>query len=348
MVRSNASSSGRITMADLARLAGVSIPTVSRALRNIDSVLPETRARIQALAAEHGFVANAAAQALRGRASRKIAIVFDFQSAGLGRTSPDAFIFELLGDVAHALTIRDFEIALCPREPSTERYEQKFSEIGASGAIFLGQGGQHDLLQNLATRYPIVVWGALLPDSTYCIVGSDNFTGGRLVGEEFKAGARKSVLLVGNPETEQVRMRFGGFAVGFAGSGQNTVDTLPVGFSYEEAHRAVLESLKARPKPPDGIFAATDTLAMAAIRAIRETGLVVPDDVVVIGYNNIPQAQTFEPALTTIQEDDHRAGSLLVEKVMQIRDGVRASSVSLSVSLIRRLSSGGPAPDAPA
>lgn len=326
-------------MGDLARLAGVSVPTVSRALRNIDTVLPETRERIQALAAEHGFVANAAAQALRGKASRKIAIVFDFQSAGLGRTSPDAFIFELLGDVAHALAIREFEIALSPREPSKERYEKQFSEIGASGAIFLGQGGQHEILRELAIGFPIVVWGALLPDANYCTIGSDNFAGGRLVGEALKARARKSVLLIGNPETEQVRLRFEGFRAGFAGSAQSTITTLPVGFSYDEAHRAVLERLKTKEEPADGIFAATDTLAMAAIRAVREAGLLVPNDVVVIGYNDIPQAKTFEPSLTTIKEDDHRAGSLLVEKLMQIRDGVRASSVGLSVSLIHRVSS---------
>lgn len=334
--RVNGGSGDRMTMADLARLAGVSVPTVSRALRNIETVLPETRSRIQALAAQHGFVANAAAQALRGKASRKIAMVFDFQSAGPGRTSPDAFIFELLGDVAHALTIRDFEVALCPREPSIERYEKQFTDIGASGAVFLGQGGQHDLLQELAGRFPIIVWGAVLADATYCTVGSDNFAGGRLAGEEMKRRNRASVVLLGNPQTEQVHLRFDGFTAGYQPGRHGKVETLPVGFSHEEAYRAVLERLQAQARRPDGIFAATDTLAMAAIRAIRETGLTVPDDVAVIGYNDIPQSQAFEPPLTTIREDDHRAGSLIVEKLMQIRDGVRASSVRLSTTLVRR------------
>lgn len=324
---------GRVTMADLARIAGVSVPTVSRALRNIDSVGIETRQRIQALAAEHGFVANPAAQALRGVASRKIAIIIDFTGKGPGRASPDAFVFELLADVAHALTIRDFEIALSPREPSVERYLRQLAEIGATGAIFLGQGGQHELLQELAGRFPFVVYGAVMPDSTYCTVGSDNLAGGELAGRELARRGCRRALLLGDPETDQVRLRFEGFTSGFTGSHS----TLAIrGFSYEGAYHALQERLRSEIDRPDGVFAASDTLAMAVIRAAREAGLAAPDDLSVIGYNDIPQSQIFEPPLTTIREDDHRAGSLLVEKLMQIRDGVRASSARLGVSLVVR------------
>ena len=321
-------------MADLARLAGVSVPTVSRALRNLDSVLPETRKRIQQLADEHGFVANAAAQALRGKTARKIAIVIDFTSAGPGRASPDAFIFELLSDVAHALTIRDFEIALCAREPTLERYERQFADIGASGAIFLGQGGQHLLLQELAARFPIVIYGAALPDALYCTVGSDNFAGGEMVGHEIARRGRSHVLLVGDPETDQVRLRFEGVRAGLGTKAQ--VEEVPVrGFSYDEAHVAVRERLRGGASP-DAIFGASDMLAMAAVRAAKESGLSVPDDIAVIGYNDIPQALAFDPPLTTVREDDHRAGSLLVEKLMQMRDGARVSSVRLGVLLMSR------------
>lgn len=324
---------GRVTMADLARIAGVSVPTVSRALRNVDSVGIETRQRIQALAAEHGFVANPAAQALRGVASRKIAIVIDFTGKGPGRTSPDAFVFELLADVAHALTIRDFEIALTPREPSAERYQRQLAEIGATGAIFLGQGGQQDILQELAGRFPFVVYGAVMPGSAYCTVGSDNLAGGELAGRELARRGCRHALLLGDPETDQVRLRFEGFAAGFTGSHS----TLAVrGFSYEGAYHALQARLRSDVDRPDGVFAASDTLAMAVIRAAREAGLTVPGDLSVVGYNDIPQSQIFEPPLTTIREDDHRAGSLLVEKLMQIRDGVRASSARLGVSLIVR------------
>lgn len=324
---------GRVTMADLARIAGVSVPTVSRALRNVDSVGIETRHRIQAIAAEHGFVANPAAQALRGVASRKIAIIIDFTGKGPGRASPDAFVFELLSDVAHALTLRDFEIALTPREPSVDRYQRQLADIGATGAIFLGQGGQHDILQQLAGRFPFVVYGAVMPESAYCTVGSDNFAGGELAGRELARRGCQRALLLGDPETDQVRLRFQGFAAGFSGS----TSTLAVrGFSYEGAYQALTKHLGAKIDRPDCVFAASDTLAMAVIRAAREAGLAVPGDLGVVGYNDIPQSQIFEPPLTTIREDDHRAGSLLVEKLMQIRDGIRASSARLGVSLIVR------------
>lgn len=279
--------------------------------------------------------ATATAQALKGKTARKIAIVIDFSSTGPGRASPDAFIFELLSDVAHALTIRDFEIALCAREPSIDRYERQFAEIGASGAIFLGQGGQHPLLQELTARFPIIVYGAALPDARYCTVGSDNLAGGELVGRELLNRHRSRILLVGDPVTDQVRLRFEGARASLGT--EVSVETLAVrGFSYEETYEAVRNRLSRSPAL-DGIFAASDMLAMAVIRACKEHGLSVPNDVAVIGYNDIPQAQAFDPPLTTIREDHHRAGSLLVEKLMQIREGIRASSVRLGVSLqVRR------------
>lgn len=326
----------RVTMADLARLAGVSIPTVSRALRNVDSVSQETRKRIHELAAEHGFTANSAARALRGVASRKVALVIDFQASGPGRTSPDAFIFELLADVAHALTIRDFEVALCARVDTVDAYVRQFADIGVSGAIFFGQAGQQAILEDLALMFPIVVWGAVLPRSRYVSVGSDNMEGGRLAAARLVADGRKAALMIGDPSTAQVSLRFEGFEAVFAEGGRRTGTHAVSGFSYEDVYHSLGKRLGDGAFAWDAVFAATDTLAMAAIRALSEAGLRVPVDVAVIGYNDIPQSQAFEPPLTTIREDDHRAGSLLVEKLMQVRDGLPASSVRLSVSLVKR------------
>lgn len=329
------SSHRRMTMGDLARLAGVSIATVSRALRNVETVLPETRKRVQKLAAEHGFVANANAQNLRGKTSRKIGVVIDFQ-AGPGRTGPDTFMFELLADVVHALTIRDYEVSICPRAASTAEYEQQFAERGLSGAVFLGQSGQHALLQDLTNHFPIVVWGAVLGDGRYCSVGSDNFAGGRMVGRHFRVLSATSVLLVGDKTTEQVQLRFKGFREGFDADESDHVDWLDVqGFSYEGAYQGVRAYL-ARGGRVDAIFAATDTLAMAAIRALQEVGLAVPGDVRVAGYNDIPQSQAFHPSITTVREDSSQAGSLLADKLLQVREGMRPTSARLAVEFIER------------
>jgi DNA-binding LacI/PurR family transcriptional regulator len=87
---------------------------------------------------------------------------------------------------------------------------------------------------------------------------------------------------------------------------------------------------------PDAIFAYSDTAAMAFIRAFRETGLRFPEDVSVVGYNDIPSAEYFSPPLTTVRQDNHLAGRLLVDKLMQMLDGLPAASATIETELIVR------------
>ncbi len=122
-----------------------------------------------------------------------------------------------------------------------------------------------------------------------------------------------------------------------AARGQDvTIDTLPSEeWSYVATYHAMRDWLRDH-RAPDAIFAFSDTAAMAAIAAMREAGFASPRDYALVGYNNIPPAADFTPAITTIEQETHLAGAILVEKLMQLIDGGRANSTTLPTRLIVR------------
>lgn len=333
-------SSGRVTtMDDIAELAGVAKSTVSRALQGDARVKPATRERIAALARKHGYAVNSNARKLRQKRSNTIAVGMHLPM-GLAHGSTTSFVFQLLAAVANGLWIRRQDLLLC--SPESERplaYHDMLASKGADGIIFLGQGPSDDWLRSLArTNAPFVVWGAIQPGAPYCTVGSDNHAGGILVGQRFRTLRRKRVAFLGSRDHPEFAQRYEGLKQGLGADGEHEVVGLDVDdFSFERA----LDRMKAYLKDPmnerpDAIFAASDTFAMAAIEAIQAEGLTIPDDVSIIGYDDMAMAAHFNPSLTTVRQDTQQAGSLLVEKLFQILDGGRPTSTALPTQLVVR------------
>lgn len=332
-----------VTMEDIARMAHVSKPTVSRALRNSPLVTPETRKLVMDLAQKHGYVVNRNAQKLRQSRSDTIAVVLDFKSHRENRIS-DPFIFNLLAGVSEALGQREQDLLLCaPGHAEIESLSAIIASRGADGIIFLGEGERRpDFVDLAALGVPFVVWGSVEQDQSYCAVGSDNFHGGFLAGQHLLDRGRSRFLFVGDSCFHEISQRRQGLVAALAKSDKPThlSDLIMDGFSYAstlEAARAMIESDKAT--VPDAVFAASDTAAMALISALGDAGLSVPGDVSVVGYNNIPGAEYFSPPLTTIGQDVHMAGALLVEKLMLHIEGRAPASTMLDTRLIVRESS---------
>lgn len=326
-----------VNMDDIARLANVSKPTVSRVLNNSPLVTEETRKRVLEVADAHGYAVNRNAQKLRQTRSDTIAVVLDFGSHRSGRIA-DPFIFELLAGVSEALSVRNQDLLLSPPSLShAKSYGDLLRARAADGFLFLGQGDREAMLRELARAgVPFVVWGAVDPAEPYCAVGSDNRLGGQLAGELFLQRGARRWLYVGNTHHTEIRMRFDGLCAAAAAHGDVTVDTLPVeSMAYAATYAAAVKWLKDHPAP-DAVFAFSDTAAMAVIGAFREAGLHAPQDYALCGYNNIPPAQDFTPAITTIEQETHIAGAILVEKLMQLIDGARAKSTVLPTRLILR------------
>ncbi len=265
-------------------------------------------------------------------------MVLDFGSHRGGRIA-DPFVFELLAGVSEALSIRNLDLLLSPPGlTDAQSCQELLSARAADGFIFLGQGGREPMLQELArSSAPFVVWGAVDPADSYCAVGSDNELGGKLAGELFLKRDARRWLFVGDTEHKEIRMRCDGLRVA-ANEAQARVEieTLSVEhMAYATTFSSAAAYLKDH-AAPDAVFAFSDTAAMAVISAFREAGRTAPRDYSIVGYNNIPPAGHFTPAITTIEQETSIAGAILVEKLMQQIDGGRAKSTLLPTRLILR------------
>ncbi|HVT34127.1 MAG TPA: substrate-binding domain-containing protein [Nevskiaceae bacterium] len=323
------------SMADIAALAKVSKPTVSRALRDSPLVTPETKALILAVAAKHGYAVNRNAQKLRDKRTNTIAVVADFKSFP-GSRIHDPFSFELLADVGQALALRNQDLLLCaPAVDENHSYESIVVSRHADGIIFLGQGRRDAALRKLAdTDAPFVVWGAVAKDQPYCAVGGDNLRGGELAGERFALMRRRKPLYIGGSDEHlEMKLRRQGFEKALRNA---STSLILADFSYEAALAALDAHLDSKTKVPDAIFAASDTIAMGVYAALKKRGLKIPDDVSVIGYNDNPHAAWCTPSLTTVRQDTRQAGALLVEQLMRLLEGGSAKSIMMPAELVVR------------
>lgn len=328
----------RPTMEDVARLAKVSKPTVSRVLSGSPLVSAETRERVLAVAREQGYALNRHAQKLRRERANAIAVVLDFGSHRQGAIG-DPFIFELLAGISEALSVRDLDLLLSPSGLETvEGFVDLYQSRGADGFIVLGQGTRDALLQKVARKnIPMVVWGAVNETSAYCAIGSDNNLGGRLAGERFLANGRRRWLFIGDCRYEEIRLRFEGLQSVARANKDVEIDILSIeSMAFSAIHDQASAYLKACRERPDAVFAFSDTAAMAVIGAFSGEGHLTPRDYSLVGYNDIPPAAHFTPSITTIAQQTGVAGALLVEKLMQALDGSRPRSAMLPTQLVIR------------
>ena len=331
--------SSAVTMNHIAELANVSKATVSRALRNSPLVNEATRKLVHETAMRSGYVVNKNAQKLRDKRTNTIAIALDFPSYP-GQRISDPFIFELLSDIVNSLSIREKDVLLCsPDANEAITFQNMLAAKSADGIIFLGQGDKEEMLQELVKlKAPFVVWGGVAEDSSYCTVGSDNEHGGYLVGRRFASLGFSNVLFAGHERHLESRLRRAGLKSGLREGNKESaiIDLALRDFTYESSLEVARHFLASSSEAIPAIFAASDIVAIAFVVALQEVGLVAGKDVAIVGYNDIPVASYYSPAISTVRQDTAQAGVLLVEKLMQILDGLAPKSVRLPTNLIVR------------
>ncbi|TFW15020.1 LacI family transcriptional regulator [Massilia arenosa] len=329
-------------MADVARLAGVSMATVSRALNNSPLVNAETRQRVTELARTLSYRINIGAQNLRLGQNRTVGVVMPFDEATRQHLS-DPFFLGMLGGVGGALAERGFDMLLSRVDADAlDGTTQPYDSGRVNGVILIGQWRCHDRLNALAARgVPLVVWGAQLPQQAYCTVGGDNVTGGELATRHLIGNGRRRVAFFGDINLPEVAHRFRGYsnALKAAGLDPDPLLRVSVPFVPHGGHDGVRELLR-RGVAFDAIFACSDLLAMTAINELRAHGRVVPDDVAVVGYDDIELACHFHPPLTTVRQPLVDAGRAMVARLLDQIDGRPATSMQLPTQLIIRESGG--------
>ena len=327
------------TIADIARLAGVSKATVSRALNDSPLIAADTKERIRAIARQHRFQMNVPARRLSTKRSHAIAFVtYPYLAHKADSSVPDAFMLELQSGVANALHALEYDLLVVHVDERDTEWAAHYLESGrADGFILLtATCTQHHLNTLQELRAPFILWGAP-PGSGYCTVIGDNVTGGRLATEHLLQRGRSRVAFLGGYENHEVDSRRRGYQDALRGAGIEPDPALAVNTHWtEESGRTGMEELLARDSELDGVFACSDVLAIAAIDVLREQGRSVPGDVGVVGYDDIAVARFCNPPLTTIRQNGPLAGRLLAENLVQNLHTGLVTNVSIPAELVVR------------
>lgn len=326
---------------DLAELAGVSTGTVSRALAGSELISTKTRERIQALADEHDYRPNVMARNLRTQRTGAVGVLIPLGHE-TGQHISDPFFITMLGLLADALTERGYDLLLSRVIPQGKGWLARYVDSGrVDGVIVIGQSDQSEELDAVARRYrPLVVWGGHVDGQVHCSVGSDNRKGGFIAASHLIDRGCKRIAFFGDPKALEIGQRLEGCREAMRQAGlEQELTVLPAHLVAEAAHPDIAAFLGSTAQRPQGIVAASDVIAMSAVRALSEFGLAVPGDVRVIGYDGLAICEQTVPRLSTVSQDLTAGAAHLVDMLLRRIAGEESESVVMEPRLIVRMSS---------
>jgi DNA-binding LacI/PurR family transcriptional regulator len=332
-----------VTMQDVARYAGVSTASVSRALAGKGEVSERTKDRIHALARQMGYRVNPIARGLRSRVIGTIAVIVPLHHETRQSIS-EPFFMEILGHIVDALAEHDYSVLLTKVTSNAKDWIVKSVHTRqADGVIVIGQSVHHQAINDAAAAgLNIITWGEKVADAVYVSVGSNNEQGGYLATRHLLEQGCKKLVFLGDNRVPEVIARCQGYRRALEESNTSGVSAtsheVPVHFDGATAYKEIKEFLRSGSKV-DGFFAVSDRIAISALRALREAGLAVPKDVAVVGYDGLPIAEFAAPALTTVNQNVETAGGLLANKLLAMIAGQTVESTVLPVELTVRQSS---------
>ena len=336
---------GRPTSFDIAYAAGVSQPTVSRALRGDRAVSAKTRERIQQIARDLNYTVDKNASSLRSQRSNTIALLF-FEDPTPDESMINPFFLAMLGSITRACADRGLDLLISFQRMEDDWHVQYQDSHRADGLILLGYGDytvyrkRLDQLEAQGTHF--ARWGSVSSDSSGVTVGTDNHAAGVLAGRHLAETGRKAVAFLGHADEHYPEFagRYAGLCEGLRESGIEADRALQFdAITTEEAGHAAAAALLASGKAFDAVFAASDLIAIGAMRALAEAGRSVPGDVAVVGFDDIPAASLTTPPLTTVMQDIRGAGQALVETLIAQIEGRDLPPRKLPGKLIVRGSS---------
>lgn len=334
------------TSFDIAYRAGVSQSTVSRALRDSPLVNAVTRKRVQAIAQELNYKVDKNARNLRSQKTNTIALLL-CEDQGIGDSLINPFFLSMLGSITRACATRGYDLLVSFQQMSDDWHADFEDAHRADGIIFLGYGDYVTYVEKLihlneaGAHY--ITWGPVLPGQPGTSIGCDNFKGAYKATQHLLSLGRKHIAFIGNASEHapEFSRRYEGHAQALADAGITLDPQLQVDAETSEADGATgIRTLQSRDVKFDAIFGASDLIAIGAIQALEASGLVVPNDVAVIGFDDIPTASYTHPPLTTVQQNTRLAGKLLVDNLLKLIEGETLESFLLPTDLIVRGSCG--------
>ena len=329
----------KLTLADLAELAGVSTSTASRALNDNPLIKKETRERIQALAAKHNFSLNRAASRLRTQKTNVVAVILNLTDT-TEQSISDPFLLKVVADLNQALNAKGYEMLLSNSLMASSNWANYFIKSQrADGLIIVGQGKSAENIEQAAKEQaPMVVWGDPTTDANYPIIGSDNALGGYLATKKLIDAGAQNIMFLGDPEHAEMAQRYNGYnkALQECGIDWKPELTLAIDITSQAAYEQLTKYILSHGLTFDGIFAASDMVALGAMKAMKERYINIPGDVSLVGFDDIAMAELFHPALTTVAQNTKGAALSMVEALMAKLQGKPVKSAMMDIELIER------------
>ncbi len=307
----------RVTIRDVARLAGVSLGTVSNVLNSPDLVAPGTRRRVLDAIAATGFVRNTAAHQLRGGRSRTIGVVL------LDIANP--FFTEMVRGAEHVLREKDYVLMLCSSDESAEREQRYFralEEHRVDGLLITPVDPELDGVANLVAHgIPTVLLDRDGGEHGLCSASVDDARGAELAAEHLFELGHSVIAFVNGPGTirQCVDRREGARRATRRARRLRASRLLEIdvaALTVEQGERAAERLLALAPRPT-AVMCANDLLALGVLRGLTAAGVAVPEDVALVGYDDVTFASMLSPSLTSVRQPKYELGAAAAELLLQ-------------------------------
>ena len=329
----------RVTIHDVAREAGVSVATVSKAVNGRYGIAVETSRRVMEAVDKLGYASSLVASSMRSRRTGVIGVlVADFEP----------FSAEILKGVSIAL--RESELDLLAYSGSRQRDStgwERRSLSRLSGTLIDGAIMVTPTVIKASSDIPIVAIDPHAGPMDLPTVESDNFGGALLATRHLiQLGHRRVGFVAGRPDLRSSRLREAGYRQALQEAGiPFRQDLVRVGLYLRDTAKESTASLLSQPDRPTAIFAANDLSAIAVIERAASLGLTVPDDLSVVGFDDVPEAARLSTPLTTIRQSMQQLGEEAVGMLLALMEGHEPPEmhVRLPTALIRRATTAPPA-----
>lgn len=328
--------SGRATISDVARAAGVSVPTVSKVINGRDGVAPATSARVLEVIETLGYESSLIARSLRRSRTDVIGILV---------TEFEPFSTELLKGISSAATGTGYELLAYAGLVSGETHNgwERRSLSRLAGTLIDGAIVVTPTTLMPATSVPVVSIDPHTGPEGHAAIDSDNVGGARAATEHLIGlGHRRIAHIRGRDDLASAELRETGYRESLAAAGIPFDPGLVRVGGYQTALSAeVARELLTRPDRPTAVFAANDISAIGVLEVAHELGLRVPEDLSVVGFDDVPLAANARPPLTTVAQPLHDLGAEAVRMLLDMLSGRTVPShVQLPASLVVRASTG--------
>lgn len=329
-----------VTIRDVARRAGVSVATVSRVVnRSPHRVTPATERRVRSAVRALGYRANIIAQGLKNRSSRTVALIVPDIS--------NPFFPAIARGIEDTARAHGYAVLLCNTYEDLDRenaYLGLLRNRWVDGVIFATVGSNTRHLRALRrARLPVVLVARDVEGLAIDTVRVDNFRGEYEATQHLlRLGHRRIAHIAGPPALHVAAERRRGYLEALRTAGLEEEAVIVEGdFTADGGRRAMTAALHARP-PVTAVAAANDLMAIGALEALRQLAARVPEDVAVVGFDDITFASLVSPALTTVAQPKYRMGQMAMERLLQLLQGgdARTRQTVLVPELVVRESCG--------